>query len=160
MRGLVTAFPKMRLGLSLSYNGRRLSPATKRVTGIPLAEIQSPPMRERIVGCRLSGGLRLLRDAPHKTNKLSRNCGADDGRLFAACSERAISGCQAGLCFPRDLFYARRRGFDFVELLFSDPGLMAVGPGAFDKQMSHAAIAGLGDRATPNCVPSLGVRPR
>lgn len=39
MRGLVSAFAKMRPGLSLSYNGRRLSPATKRLTGIPPAVI-------------------------------------------------------------------------------------------------------------------------
>ena len=36
MRGLDTAFPIMRPGLSLSYCGRRSVPATKRLTDIPL----------------------------------------------------------------------------------------------------------------------------
>lgn len=36
MRGLATAFPIVRPGLFLSYCGRRRSPATKRLTGIPL----------------------------------------------------------------------------------------------------------------------------
>jgi hypothetical protein len=36
MRGLSTAFPMVRPGLSLSYNGRRSMPATKRLTGVPL----------------------------------------------------------------------------------------------------------------------------
>jgi hypothetical protein len=35
MRGLATAFPIMRLGLFLSYFGRRSLPATNRLTDIP-----------------------------------------------------------------------------------------------------------------------------
>jgi hypothetical protein len=36
MRGLATAVPSVRPGLSLSYCGRRSEPATKRMTGVPL----------------------------------------------------------------------------------------------------------------------------
>lgn len=36
MRGLTTAFPRVRPGRSLSYCGRRSEPATKRLVGVPL----------------------------------------------------------------------------------------------------------------------------
>jgi hypothetical protein len=38
MRGLGTAFPRVRPGRSLSYCGRRLAPATKRLMGVPLPQ--------------------------------------------------------------------------------------------------------------------------
>jgi len=46
MRGLVTAFPSVRPGRSLSYDGRRPEPATKRVMGVPLPSAPPPPVRE------------------------------------------------------------------------------------------------------------------
>jgi len=44
MRGLATAFPRMRPGLSLSYGGhRRILPATKRLSGVPLPRFRPHP---------------------------------------------------------------------------------------------------------------------
>ena len=85
VRGLDTAVPSIRPGLSRSYNGRRLKAGHKADAGHSPAAVPPAPVREYI---RLltggSGALRLPGDRPHEANKLACNCCADHCCLLAA----------------------------------------------------------------------------
>src|SRR5215212_6747834 len=85
MRGLATAFPSMRPGLSLPYGGRRLIAGHKASDGSSPAVVPPPPMREGCVVWRTSlSGLRLPTHRPHEADELTGDCRADHGCPLAA----------------------------------------------------------------------------
>jgi hypothetical protein len=84
VRGLATAFPIVRPGLSYLTCGRRPGPATKRLTGhsLPLSRLL-PCAGMFIAEAIRSGCVRFPGDSPHETDQFTGDCSADHGRPFA-----------------------------------------------------------------------------
>src|SRR5579863_2652786 len=151
MRGLSTAFPIMRPGLSRSYGGRRHEAGHKASDGSSPTAVPPPPVREGKIPLR-SGDLSLPCHRPHEADELASDRGADDRRLLSASAERAVASGKPALCLPCDLSHSRRRSLQPVELRFADPRWVSIGPSALDQHVAHSPVSGLGNAAAPDRV--------
>ena len=109
IRGLATAFPIMRLGLFLSYFGRRFLPATNRLTDIPLPWFRLRPWARMLPPLRRRGqAARLRRDGPHEAGQFTGDRGVDHCRTFAARGQLSVAGRQSDLGLPCYLTHTLR----------------------------------------------------
>src|SRR5688572_8593441 len=91
-------------------------------------------------------------DRPDEADHLTRDCRGHDHLGLARCGQAAVALAQAHLRPPGDVADRLRQRFDPIEQLAADPGLHAVGPGAFDQDPAGMGVAGLGDAAAADAV--------
>src|SRR5689334_9422421 len=94
--------------------------------------------------------LHLTANRPQEGGHLARDRRGNHRLQLAAVHELAIAAAQAPLGFPGDVAHRPRLvGLPLLQLP-ALAGREAVGPGTLDQHAPYAAVAGLGDAATPD----------